>query len=176
MAERQTKGSNNAEFIKGSRFINFTGLKNGRGEFWLIGRVWEVLCFEAEAVALVVGLAGFSGAAPIEEVAAVELDAGCIGKDFHTPTTLWFLDACDTDRFTGFGFEHVVVIISSGKLELLVCCFNACADCLWGIEIEGAAADGCTGAGGNHAGGDGGKFFCLELEAVVEDIAGALTF
>lgn len=63
----------------------------------MVGGVGEVLGFEAEGGVELVGGAGFAFDGSVEEVAAVELDAGLIGEDFEDASAGGFVD------FGGFG-------------------------------------------------------------------------
>ena len=60
------------------RGISFTGTKNSRGPFRLVGCIGEMLCFEADGCALVIFYIVLAGNGAIEEVACVDLYAGLL--------------------------------------------------------------------------------------------------
>src|ERR1700678_1023325 len=69
------------ELEDGGGFVGLAGAESGGGEAGVVGRVGEVLGFEAEAAVLFVLATGASGEGSVEEVAGVELDAGLGGVE-----------------------------------------------------------------------------------------------
>ena len=59
--------------------IGLPWLQFGCGEFGVIGRIWEVLGFQAEAGVLVVDVAVLARQGSIQEIAGVELYSGLSG-------------------------------------------------------------------------------------------------
>ena len=74
------------EFVDHDVAVGFAGLEDGVGEVGLIGGVGEELGFEAEGGAVGVCFATFTFGFSIEEISAVELNAGLVGVDFHDAT------------------------------------------------------------------------------------------
>ena len=72
--------------------VLLVGVQDRGGEAWLVGRIGEVLGFEAEGAVFAVWLVGFSADGAVEEVAGVELDAGLGGVDFHGAAGGEFVD------------------------------------------------------------------------------------
>ena len=66
----------------------FEGLAGAQSDGWemrFVGRIWEVLCFEAEA-------------AMFEVIAGVELDAGFCGVDSHHAAGFGIFEAGNFDK------------------------------------------------------------------------------
>ena len=170
--ERQITALNSAEFINSGGLVSLAGFNDGIGEVGLVGRIGEVLGFEAEAATLMVGLARFSGGAPVKEVAAIELHAGCVGEYFHCASALWFFDPCDAGGFAGLGLENKVVVVATAMFKLLVGVPDTRANLCGGIEIKGGVCSVGNFAGGNHVGGDRSVVRRVQLKPMIQNIAG----
>ena len=64
-----------------------------RRKIRMVGRIGEVLRFQAEAVAAFVDVAMFPGDGAIEKISGVELDAGLRGGDFEDAAAGVLVDA-----------------------------------------------------------------------------------
>jgi len=84
-----------------------------------------VLGLQAESVAAVVDGAAFADFDAVEEIAAVELDAGFGRQHFEHAAGARLVDGCREDRLSLGGLEHVVLVVAVGASELLVVGFDA---------------------------------------------------
>lgn len=107
-----------------------------------IGGIGEMLGFEAKGAVFCEGAAD-SAHGFVEEIAAVKLDAGLGGEDFHGSAGGWIAQDGGGGKFS-LGSQDVIVIISAGGLG------DALADCVRRGEIEGGALHGGEFAGGDE--------------------------
>src|SRR6185437_12648159 len=107
-----------------------------------------MLGFEGEAGAAFVLVSLLAGAA-VEEIAAVELQAGLGGVDPHPPPAFWIIRL---GRQRGSGataaIEHIVEVVAAGEVQLRVVGADAFADGRGTGEVERRTRDRGQGADG----------------------------
>ena len=116
-----------------------------------------MLCFQAEAIAEMVGLATFASEFSIEKIAAVKLQAWLGGEDFDHATGRWFMDGGGESEFPALVIEHPVVIVAATKFDLLVIGIHSLANAMGCGEIERGLFHWTKFSRGNEADVDGGK-------------------
>src|SRR5580700_5323889 len=102
------------------RPIGSAGLQDRGGEFGLIGRVGEVLRFQAESAASNVRLAALSFDAAVEIISGIKLDAGFRGQHFQHAATARLFDFGGQTQSRAFAIQHVVVVVALTDFQLLV--------------------------------------------------------
>ena len=110
----------------------------------MIWGVGEVLRLKAKPVSEIVYLAPFACECPIKEITAVKLDARFGGQNFHNATASGFINSGDHAKMTRKFICDPVMIISIGKLELLVGLTYAGTYCGGFAEIKWSAPDRCN--------------------------------
>src|SRR5260370_34207420 len=108
----------------------------GRREFGLVGRIREVLRFEAEGGPLAVNLAALPADSAIQEVAGVELDSGLRGENLHQAAGFPFRDARRERQAACGTVEYKVVIVALAEFQLLVASIGASPDSSGLSELE----------------------------------------
>ena len=124
---------------------------------------------EAKAGAMGVRLAAFADRGAVEEIAAVELDAGFLRPHFQGPARSGLRDDGRERELAGLIVEHPVVIVAAGELQLFLWRVDALADTVRVREVERRAGDAGEFAGGDKAGIHRGEPAGVELQDVVED-------
>src|SRR5215475_11519462 len=114
--------------------------QDSRREVRFIRRIRKMLCLEAEAVALVVGLAGFA-LHLCKKVADVKLDARLGRPDFHSPGRLRIIYLRRLTQYSGLAVDDEVVVVAAAELQLLVVLIDARADRRGLCEVERRAFD-----------------------------------
>lgn len=105
--------------MDGGLRVGLARAQHDAGEVGLVGGVGEVIRFEAEGIVLIVDHAPFSGERAIEEVTAIELDAGFRGGDFEDPAGGGFCDPRGEGEFTAATTEDVVMVVALGVIGQL---------------------------------------------------------
>src|SRR5690606_21410649 len=88
------------ERVHGPTPVFLSGTQYGRRERGLIGRIGEVLCFETEAIPLIVHFSAFSSSGSIQEVAGIELNAGFRCVQLHNAARLRFVNRRAQTQFS----------------------------------------------------------------------------
>src|SRR5262245_62675091 len=83
-----------------------------------------MLCLQAEAVALVIGLAGFA-LHLCKKVADVKLDARLGRPDFQSPACPRVGDLRRLTQYSGLAVDDEVVVVAAAELQLLVVLIDA---------------------------------------------------
>ena len=165
--------------------VSLARFEDAGREVRLIRGVRVELGFQAACGTERVFLAAFAGDFAIEEVAAVELDAGLVGEDFHRATGFRVVEGGGGAHAFAIAQDPAVVIAAT-EFEGFVFDFNALADGGGLGEIKGSVRDGVDASGGDQAriGGqiavgeqgelvvvDGGHLVVAQIPiAVVDDI------
>src|SRR5688500_2312168 len=105
------------KLMHGRRPVRLPQFEQRAGEFWLVRGVGEVLGFQTEGVVLFEAVAG-GGA--VEEVAAVELDGGLGGGDFHHSAAGGVFGSSRQGQLALLPAEDVAVVISLGLVRLFL--------------------------------------------------------
>src|SRR5262245_16862321 len=111
-----------------------------RREVRFIRRIRKMLCLQAEAVAFVVGLAGFA-LHLFEKVADVKLDARLGRPDFQNSAGLRLIYLSRPTQYSGLAVDDEVVVVAAAELQLLVVLIDARADRRGLREVERRAFD-----------------------------------
>ncbi len=105
--------------MDGGLGIGLARAQHHTGEVGLVGGIREVIRFEAEGIVLIVDHATFSGEGAVEEVAAVELDAGFGGGDFEDTASGGLGDPGGEGEFAAAAAEDVVMVVTLGVVGQL---------------------------------------------------------
>lgn len=143
--------------------VLFAGLENGVGPFWAIGRVREVLGFQAETAVL--GIVSADGCA-IQEVSRVELNARFSRVDFHLPASLWVANGRRRTKSPRLAINHVAMVVADRRSARIV---QSLANCGEVGEVEWRPADGSHFPGWNGSRINWEVTAGIEFEFVVAD-------
>jgi len=138
----------------------------GAVEGRLVRRVGEEAGLEAEALAESVRLVPAGLDRAVEEVAGIELEAGCVREHLEGAATLRVGHARGKPRRAAEA-EVVGVVVAARADELRVGYADAFADGVGAAEVERRAFDGRAFAGGDEALRDRDEAIREEFQAVV---------
>lgn len=146
------------------------GGQDGAGEVGVVDGVGEMLGLQAEAAAVRVGLPGFAGEGAVEEIAAVELQAGFGREHLEHAAGVRFVQARGQHRLgAAAGRQREVVVVAEAELQLRVVGRDALADRMRRGEVKGRAAHGGDFAGRDQAAIHRGVGVGIDLEFMAED-------
>ena len=95
-------------------FVCFAGLQEGIGfRPAMVGGIGELLGFEADSGALLVGNAVLADDTAIEEVAGVDLHSRLDGEDFHCNARDGTLQSGARTGVVTLGVEHPVMVVAA---------------------------------------------------------------
>lgn len=141
----------------------------------LVWRIWEALRLEAETIALSVDSTAWANQRPVQIVAGVELQPGCVGQDLENAACRRLQSPCRGGEHTGgWRTQHPVMVIAVTANDLLVGYPNAGADRRPMGKVEGSPANGPNFSSRNHYGIDWREIIGLNRDHMVEDITSAL--
>src|SRR5262252_1064457 len=147
--------------------------QDGRREVRFIRRIGKMLCLEAEAVALVIGLADFA-LHLCEKVADVKLHARLGRPDFHHPARRWFGDLRRLTQYSGLAVHDEVVVVAAAEFQLLVVLVDARADRRRLRKVERRAFDASQFAGRDQSRVDWCEAVGVDRQLMVQYVAVAL--
>ena len=107
--------------------VGFAGFEDAGREGRLVGGVREDLGFEAAGRAVRVFCSALAGHGAVEEVAAIELNAGLIGVDLHGASGLRVVEGSGVFESLAVA-EHPAVVVAASEFESLVLHLNPFAD------------------------------------------------
>ena len=81
------------KFEHGLRLEFTARLQDRRGKIRMVGRVREMLCFQAQAIALLVDVSVFSGDGSIQKITGIELNSRLGGEYFQNTSAGRLVDA-----------------------------------------------------------------------------------
>lgn len=120
----------------------FAGPLYSTGKSGLVWRVGEVFAFQAQSGAERIVHASLAGDLTIEKVAAIELNRGLIGEDFHYAAAVGVLQARGHPEYGIAALaEHPSVIVATTELEGFKIITHTCADGAGCGEIHRSAVD-----------------------------------
>src|SRR5262245_2637593 len=141
--------------------------QNRRREVRLIRRIRKMLCLEAEAVALVVGLAAFALHLR-EKVADVKLHARLGRPDFHHAARRRLGDLRRLTQYSSLAVDDEVMVIAAAELQLLVVLIDARADRRLLREVEGRAFDASQFSGRDQSRVNRGEAVSVDRQLMVQ--------
>ena len=128
-------------------FKFFAGVEGALRELGHIGGIGIILGFEAEAAILSEHFAALAGSCAVEEIGAVELNAGKVGKHLHHPAA----DGVVSNRGGSVALiEAEIVIVAPALFKLVVIGVYISADGLGLPEIKGSSLNLSDFAGGDR--------------------------
>lgn len=155
----------------GSRVHGFSRAQNGAREVGMVGRIGEVLRFQAESRAPAVLDAMPAGEVTVEEVGAIELHARLGGLHLQRAAALGVSDDRRQMQLARLAVEHPVVVVTAGQLELLVVVVDPRANDLGFAEVERRAGYWSQFAGRNQRRVNGSKPVGGDFDLLVENVA-----
>ena len=129
--------------------VGLSGTEDHRRPLGFVGGVGIVLGLEADGGALVVHDALLAGDGAVEEVAAVDLDAGLVGEDLEVDAGGGAVKLRGGSVDVAGGIQHPVVVIAVAVADLLVVGGDAVADEVCRAEVERRAFHGSDFARGH---------------------------
>ena len=116
--------------------VLLSGIQDYRGEIRTVGRVGEVLGLEADSAATG-ECSTLNTLVACGEVCGVELHAGFCGVALQRAAALRIGDACSKAQLAFFFLvQHVVVVETMTKLNLLIVCVDVLTESFRGSEVE----------------------------------------
>src|SRR5690242_10300877 len=148
-----SRGLLGTEAVDRGALVGLAGAQDRGREVGVVGGVGEVLGLEGEGVALAVGLLADAQESAVEEVAAVELDAGLVGVYFDGAAVLGLPEPSSEPHAMAVGLsaEDEVVVVAAAEDELLVVTTQSLADRGRLAEVERRARDRRDLAGRDQA-------------------------
>src|SRR5665213_190792 len=92
--------------------INVPGRERGGGKFRMVGRIREMLRFQAKAGTLLIDLPAFAFDRSVKMIAGVELHTRLCRQNFQHPARGWLARARDNIQMTRRMIEDKIVIIA----------------------------------------------------------------
>ena len=111
-------------------------MQYGRRKRLVMCCIRESLCLKAETGAFLINDTFFSLWNTLNKITCIELNANCIGKDFHTSSAFRFSYFRNLTECSVAVVQYIVVVISAGNLQLLIICLNICSDALCSTKIH----------------------------------------
>src|SRR5580704_2781898 len=141
----------------------------------MIWRIRKVLRFKAQRVTEVINLSAFSGF-PVQKISSVELNSGLGGKYFErTPGCRLFYFCGKQEMVSRLPVQYPVVVVTFAEFQLLVILVDSRANSVRLSEIKRGTRDIPEFACGNQSGIDGREAICIQREAMIENVAFALS-
>src|SRR6185312_3750695 len=141
----------------------------------MIGRVREMLRFQAKAVTLFIDVPVLPGNRSVQKVARVKLHSRLGGQDLQHSSAGGFVHQGGASEAVVLAMDYPVVIIAASQHQLFVVLIDALADRSGLGEVHGSALDRSQLAGWDQGLVHGSKAVRIEQEMVPQNVAVALT-
>ena len=164
------------EFVDAGLVVFFSGIEADGWECGLVGCIGPFLGFEGDGFSVFESVAAFAFSFSVEEIAAIELDTGLVGENFHQPSGGGFVDGGSELHSRSVSAQHPVVVVAIAVVQLQVVVVDALTDSGRLIEIEWRACHSHQFTGGDKQTVDRGDGVGADGEDVVVDGAAAFPF
>ena len=124
------------EFVDAGLVVFFSGIEADGWECGLVGGIGPFLGFEGDGFSVFESVTAFAFSFSVEEIAAIELDTGLVGENFHHPSGGRFVDGGSELHSRSVSAQHPVVVVAIAVVQLQVVVVDALTDSGRLIEIE----------------------------------------